>query len=374
MDGWIISYFINLMYALFIFLAFAIDRIIFMACIGVWVHFEADFLLDYGDVLQYMYKTALSWAYESETPLPKEDLEGVLKNYKNVDFNSFISYFYLWRFVSTRMPSPIPVLKHIVPSVVSHWNAIKGGSETITKLILLNKYDPPSNSTQARAIGRMLLLGSVIIHRVNQIITSKEAEKYPSLKHFRNAANERFSFHETLLSMVHGIRFQNFQPGPGVLSSSSIFNTTGTFTRTTDRRTKTVEWGSVPTGKTPHKNVKIFYDRDPTSYSGLEMEVHVRHKECLGKPAYRVISTTKSPKGAGSRNNCAECHKITNFFVLGAGNGCAVHNLQQTETLIIGSNQIHRTLALVSKRRITQRKKSCVQSFRVITNPMKQLG
>jgi len=30
-----------------------------------------------------------------------------------------------------------------------------------------------------------------------------------------------------------------------------------------------------------------------------------------------VNSTTKSPKGAGSCNNCAEYHKITNFFSIG---------------------------------------------------------
>jgi hypothetical protein len=92
----------------------------------------------------------------------------------------------------------------------------------------------------------------------------------------------------------------------------------GIITRRMDLETKivkVVEWGSVPLGATPHKNVKSWYDRDPTSFF-LKMEAHVRARECTGLPAYRVNPKTKNPKGADSRSNCAECHKITNFYCL----------------------------------------------------------
>jgi len=207
------------------------------------------------------------------------------------------------------------VLERIIPSVVSHWNAIKGGSDTITKLIWLNMYDPPTKSTQARAIARMLLLGGVIIHRLHHVSTSKSLESYPSLQHFRNAATKRSSFHETLLSMVHAIRFQNFQPRPQPLSSLSLAQQ-GARTRRMDTRMKLVEWGNKPLGATPHKNVKSWYGRAPASYSGLAMEAHVRAKECTGKPVFRVNPETKNVKKAGSRSNCVECHMMTNFFCI----------------------------------------------------------
>ena len=90
------------------------------------MHFDEYLLLDYGVVLRYIYRTALSWAYESDIPFPKSDVEEVLKHVKGANCDSFVGLFYLWRFVSKRMPLPIPRLQRIVPSVVSHWNAIKG--------------------------------------------------------------------------------------------------------------------------------------------------------------------------------------------------------------------------------------------------------
>ena len=55
-----------------------------------------------------------------------------------------------------------------------------------------------------------------------------------------------------------------------------------------------------------HAERVSFYHQRPYAIKAAEL-LYTRNKECLGKPAYRVNSTTKSPKGAGSRNNCAEC-------------------------------------------------------------------
>lgn len=284
---------------------------------GVWVHFDEDLLVDYGDVLRYIYRTALSWAYEREAPFPKEEVEEALKSFKNVDYDSFIGLFYLWRFVSTRLSLPIPRLQRIVPSVVSHWNAIKGGSDTITKLLWSNKHDPPSQSTQSRAISRMLMLCAVIVHRLYHICTSKAVEQYPSLRSFRVAASKRCTFHQTCLNLVHAIKHQNFQPRPSsVLTSSALVNQ-GTRTRRGDTTTRLAEWGATPTGATPHKNVKQWFARDPASLTGLDMETHVRARECTGIPVYRVSPVSKDSKGAGARNSCSECKRLTNIYCIG---------------------------------------------------------
>jgi len=41
-------------------------------------------------------------------PFPKEDMEIVLAKFKNIDSDSFVSLFFLFRFVCSKMPLPIP--------------------------------------------------------------------------------------------------------------------------------------------------------------------------------------------------------------------------------------------------------------------------
>jgi len=162
-------------------------------------------LEQYGIVLRYFYESALSWAYiPDDNPLPKEAINQALQQQKGIDLESFLGYFHLWRYISTRLPLPIPPVERIIPFVLSERNCIKGGSNTITKLLWLNTYDPPCDTPQSHASARMILLGAVIIHHVNHFVTAKDdLDGYPSLKHFRNAASNRCSFHQTLLQIVH---------------------------------------------------------------------------------------------------------------------------------------------------------------------------
>jgi hypothetical protein len=162
--------------------------ICFLVCAGVLVYFDPILIRDYGIVLKYFYRNSFRWAYEAgDNPLPMQDLQFVLLNHKSVDMEAFLGYFYLWKYVSTQMPLPIPQLEQIVSFTISKWNSIKGGSDTITKFMWLNMYDPPSNTPQSHAIARMLMLGKVVIHRLNHFFTAKENLDlgYPSLKHYR---------------------------------------------------------------------------------------------------------------------------------------------------------------------------------------------
>jgi hypothetical protein len=109
---------------------------------GVWVQFDDWTLKAYGVVLEYLFKYSLSWAYEPDNPLLRPDLEKVPADNKSIDAESFMGYFYLWNYVSTRLPPPIPHLERIIPYVISRWNTVKGGSDAITKLLWLNMYTP----------------------------------------------------------------------------------------------------------------------------------------------------------------------------------------------------------------------------------------
>ncbi len=228
---------------------------------------------------------------------------------------SFLGHFYLWRYVCNKLDLPIPQLERIIPFVLSQWNAIKGGSDTITKLLCLNMYDPPCNTPQSHAIARMILLGCVILHRLNLFFTSKEDldEGYPSLKRFRKASSERGTFYNTLLQIVNVLKQREIlSPSSPVISSSVI---TGAHTRKTDTRAMEVAWGTMTARGTPQRSVKKWYEGiHPTTTA--EIAVHERMADCTGVPVYRVDMKTKSNRVAGSRGRCVECSHIMNFFCI----------------------------------------------------------
>jgi hypothetical protein len=112
------------------------------------------------------------------------------------------------------MRLPIPHLKRIIPFTVSQWNTIKGWSDTITKLLWINMYDPPSNSPSSHAIARMFLLGMVIVHCLHQMFTSNsDLTTYTSLKHFWNASEANFMTHccKLCMELSNNISF-HFKP------------------------------------------------------------------------------------------------------------------------------------------------------------------
>jgi len=281
----------------------------------VWVYFNEKVREDYGTVLRYFYEHSLKWAYNPrDIPFPKEEIQYVLSTQKKLDMEGFLGYFYLWSYASTRLTLPIPHLERIIPYPVSRWNAMKGGSDTLTKILWHNMYDPPCNTPQGHAVARMILLGNAIIHRLNQLFTAKADldSGYPSLKHFRNAANKRSSFHNTLLSVVHVIK--NKSSNGVVISEPMPSLIEGVRTRRKDTRTKSVIWGTTATGSTPTRNVNKWYTKVPTNPT--ESLLHARVKECIGVPIYRVDPKTKSNKGPGSRGHCTECQRQTNYFCI----------------------------------------------------------
>jgi hypothetical protein len=103
----------------------------------------------------------------------------------------------------------------------------------------------------------MILLGCVIVHRLNQFFTAKDdlENGYPSLQHFRKAASKRSTFHNTLLQTVNAIKQSEvFSMDSRTAISSKLI--TGALARRNDTRVKEVHWGNVSTGATPQHSVK----------------------------------------------------------------------------------------------------------------------
>ena len=101
------------------------------------------------------------------------------------------------------MKLPLPPLTRFIPAVHSFWNSVKSGSDTTTKLIDGCKMSPPYKNCETVACSRMIMFLFVIIHRLNQLLSSKDFDEYDSLLNYQHSANKRVTFHKNLLTCHH---------------------------------------------------------------------------------------------------------------------------------------------------------------------------
>jgi hypothetical protein len=194
---------------------------------------------------------------------------------------------------------PLPPIARIIPLNLAIWNAVKGGSDTITKLLWMQKYAPPSKLPQASVMSRILLLSLACIHRLNQVATAKmDAKgKYKSLSHFRNAANQRMSFHKTIISTSKCSAFK--LPTAGLNRSGTNHEATIVSPPLHECRLDDVTVARAPiTTETPKRNVLKQYQRldEKEKISVVHRLVLERQKKCTGQLIPDV------------RGTCVVCH------------------------------------------------------------------
>ena len=103
---------------------------------GIYITFPESLKTSYGAMIENIYLMSLKWAYVSNEPLPDEVIKEELTQIKGgADYDSFHEHFKIWRYANTRLTQPLPRLQRIIPRIFSTWNAMKGGSDTITKLL-----------------------------------------------------------------------------------------------------------------------------------------------------------------------------------------------------------------------------------------------
>jgi hypothetical protein len=120
---------------------------------GLWVRFDDELKDAYGKLLKEIYSRCLKWAYEPDAaPITEDKVMKAVKHSKQLkgrlDWESFQGHFSLWRYVSNKIPGPLPSIDRILPFVFSTWNCLKGGSDTITKLIWFANTCLPCDSPQ----------------------------------------------------------------------------------------------------------------------------------------------------------------------------------------------------------------------------------
>ena len=262
-------------------------------------------LLDaYEEILNYLYEKVYKWAYvpseeDDETlPLVPESVYKAFdsKKLKHVKMTkeAFLCHFGLWRSVTSAIFNerhstillPIPKTARIVPFNVAAWNSLKGGSDTITKLIEICREKIGVRTENNVACARLLLYYAVTFHRCYQILSSAEdLNVYGTLYHWRNAASHRSTmgdslelFFETLLKFANNagdaknrgrktsfetIPHPLFEPSPGLSVS----------TRSQTPQIQRMPFGRSSTGSTPGKGKSI---------DSLEIDFAKRCKECTG--------------------------------------------------------------------------------------------
>lgn len=97
------------------------------------------------------------------------------------------------------MPLPVPSFKRLIPAVYAYWNAVKGGSDTTTKLMDDCLPQLPFTNCETVASTRCIFILFVLCHRLFQLFSAKENLEYSCLENYRKASSKRYTFHHTLL-------------------------------------------------------------------------------------------------------------------------------------------------------------------------------
>lgn len=186
--------------------------------LGILVHFDEELLSAYDKVVHFIYENGLAWAYDSlgaSSSFPTDIMEEAIEDPSLSSYNLSVrdvKYLHaLWWTLNVKEPNkisfPLPKCVSLLPFQQSFWNNVKGGSDTLTKLIDFGQEKLGIRTVNNCATARCLLLHVTAFLRSYQMLTAgKELDDYPTLSHFRNAASHRLGMEGAIELII-----QNFQ-------------------------------------------------------------------------------------------------------------------------------------------------------------------
>ena len=288
------------------------------------IEFEERIHDAYKDVVNEMKNIALLWAYDNTTDvssiiIPDEVLT-ISENVKTINGEETLyGALKLWK-VMYDNPSilPRPVIKRIIPSTHAHWNATKGGSDTITKLVDDCVLKPPRCHTNFESVATSRCISNLCaaIFKLYHIITAKPdlAASYPSLSHYRNAASSRLSF-KCFLRMLYQIFKRELNGGErDEGESSSNQEEQGPMRGGLRSRQfqgtvpSPMQFAPKPTFKTPKKARKKMINK-----GDVDKNIIQRMKECTGFPYEVFCQQTQQTKTKDPRQACYLCGAKTKW-------------------------------------------------------------
>jgi hypothetical protein len=171
---------------------------------GTIINYDCLLQESYGKVIEKIKNISLLWAYNGSKVIP-DDVLSIAKDIKVINGEETLyGTLKLWKkMYSDPSILPRPTLQRIIPSTHAKWNATKGGSDTITKLVDDCFIHPPRNYTNFESVASSRCISNLLATtlKLYQIISANKdlSATYPSMQHYRNAASHRATFKKFLL-------------------------------------------------------------------------------------------------------------------------------------------------------------------------------
>ncbi len=170
------------------------------------ISFENNLKNHFGTVLKEIMGFSLKWAYPDAVVSSKiikvpQNIIDIAADIPTINgAETLQGAANIWYSLSL-LPRPIPSFVRMIPAVCAFWNAVKGGSDTTTKLMddCILRVPKAHLNTETAACTRIISLLFVLIHRLYQVVSAEEISSYLSLKLYRKAASERSTYHVCLM-------------------------------------------------------------------------------------------------------------------------------------------------------------------------------
>lgn len=304
------------------------------------VDFSTELKTKFGNVLEKLMEVTLKWAYPPPLPptptgrsrrtpsllqIPAEVFEAS-KNVNTINGPQTLQgTANLWHAINS-LKKPFPSFVRLLPAIYAYWNVVKGGSDTMTKLMddCLVRVPKTHLNAQSVAVTRLIQIVVVLLHRLYQVFTAKkDITFYPDLLRYRKAASNRLTYHDSLLLIdkvfkkeINKLKEQN--------QDTATTNSAPTLTRqpTTPQRRRNPSRqlvdgvlpqpasfaASLPT-TTPKKITKMV----KSGKAPPEVEAMIR--DCTGRPVkeYPVKYTRCSLCGSQTAHYCLGCKRSLCF-------------------------------------------------------------
>ena len=339
--------------------------------------FPTEAIEIYRRICQGIYADDLKWIYAPGPRVPSPPrgwLEAFRKSkalkYLKMDRTAFMTAIGIWRALninvenenasesrSTTILYPLPPIIRFDPDIVSLWNAMKGGGDTMTDLLDRFQEKLGQRSENNVATARILLYFAIAQHRGNQWCSADSELRYPTLTHCRNANNKRYAFEdsldmliEMLMEVVRAEKSQSLLDATTCAAGVDSKETPLPMEHFTlllpgaDAANQAVHQKERRPPRNPSKQrtpqapgspaPSVVSGRTPRTTTQKPVKTHEdRCKQCLGIYPAKVVSIgmptnvqgKKKKKGKTderTRRLCAHCGKRTDFMCLGCRRIC----------------------------------------------------
>ena len=170
------------------------------------IDYTSELKESFGEVLKDLKETSLDWAYPVLTQRQQvvtipDEIFAIADSIPTINGHETLQgTANLW-LAMCKLPKPFPSFLRLIPAIYAFWNAVKGGSDTLTKLMddCILRVPKCHLNPETAAITRMIMLILTLCHCLFQVISTNSHLNYPSLHHYRAAASAWTTFHVSLL-------------------------------------------------------------------------------------------------------------------------------------------------------------------------------